>query len=130
MTPETIKLFLTLFLTLSTPTISQAQEAVYNAEFCAGVGGETETRHHYDYLTGRSYVQADCETEGTIYEGGLDKRSSLDSIQQALFLAYLTGKAPTVVIYDTDGKMGRYEYQIQVACEMAGVMFLRVKQEE
>ena len=75
-------------------------------------------------------MQADCETEETVYEGGLDKRSSLDSVQQALFLAYLTGKEPTVVIYDTDGKIGQYEHRIRVACEMAGVIFLRVSQEE
>ena len=38
---------------------------------------------------------------------GLDRRSSLDSVQQALFYASLTGKMPAVVIYDTDGK-GRH----------------------
>lgn len=33
-----------------------------------------------------------------VWEGGLDKRSSLDSIQQALFFSILTGKEPGVVI--------------------------------
>ena len=60
-----------------------------------------------------------------MYESGLDKRSSLDSVQQALFAAFLTGKEPAVVIYDTDGQIGRYEYRIQVACELAGVTFLQ-----
>ena len=59
-----------------------------------------------------------------MYEGGLDKRSSLDSVQQALFFAYVTGKEPAVVIYDADGKVGPYEYRIQVACEMAGVQYI------
>lgn len=47
----------------------------------------------------------------------MDRRSSLDSIQQALFFSYLTGKKPAVVIYDTDSKLGRFEYQIIKACE-------------
>ena len=68
----------------------------------------------------------DCETEDTVYEGGLDKRSSLDSVQQALFAASLTGKHPAVVIYDTDGQIGPYEHRIRVACELAGVRFLTV----
>jgi len=63
--------------------------------------------------------------EDTVYEGGLDKRSSLDSLQQVLFFAALTGKEPAVVIYDTDGEIGQFEYRIQVAYEMAGVTFLR-----
>ena len=33
----------------------------------------------------------------------LDKRSSLDSLQQALFFSVLTGKRPAVVISGTDG---------------------------
>ena len=55
------------------------------ARFCAAVGGVIETRHTYTYEDGSSYVKVDCETDTTVYEGGLDKRSSLDSLQQALF---------------------------------------------
>ena len=55
-----------------------------------------------------------------VYEGGLDKRSSLDSIQQALFASYITGKRPAVVIYDTDRREGRIEYQIRTVCQQAG----------
>ena len=62
----------------------------------------------------------DCETADTVDEGGLDKQSSLDSVQQALFAAHLTGKKPAVVIYTTDGKIGRYAHRIKVACERAG----------
>ena len=40
----------------------------------------------------------DCETADVVYEGGLDRRSSLDSVQQALFAAAFTGKEPAVVI--------------------------------
>ena len=81
-------------------------------------------RYEYTYPTGQSYIRVDCETEDTVYEGGLDKRSSLDSVQQALFFAHLTGKEPAVVIYDTDGQIGKYEHRIQVACEAAGVRYL------
>ena len=52
-----------------------------------------------------------------------DKRSSLDSLQQALFFSVLTGKRPTVVIYDTDGQEGRFEYRIRTACQKAGVRY-------
>ena len=68
-------------------------------------------------------MKVDCETDTTVYEGGLDKRSSLDSLQQALFFSVLTGKQPAVVIYDTDGREGRFEYRIRTACQEAGVHY-------
>ena len=71
-----------------------------------------------------SYVVADCVTEDKIYEAGLDKRSSLDSIQQALFLAFLSKKKPVVLIYDTDNRIGRFEHRIKTACEQVGVEFI------
>ena len=104
-------------------------EKAANDAFCAQVGGQREVRHVYDYPTGSgdmgsSHVFVDCETEERVYEGGLDKPSSLDSVQQALFFARVTGKKPVVVIYDTDGRIGPYEYRIRVACELAGVEYL------
>ena len=102
---------------------STASEGEYNRRFCAAVGGVTETRHTYTYDGGDSYVRVDCETDTTVYEGGLDKRSSLDSLQQALFFSALIGKQPAVVIYDTDGREGRFEYRIRTACEKAGVRY-------
>lgn len=81
----------------------------------------------YNYPGGRSYVIVDCETATHVYEGGLDKRSSLDSVQQALFFASLTGKKAAVVIYDTDGVTGKYEYRIKTACEIAGVEYINSK---
>ena len=98
-------------------------EDEYNRIFCASVGGVTETRHRYP----KGYVKVDCETSDSVYEGGLDKRSSLDSLQQAVFFSVLTGKEPVVVIYDRDGKLGKYEYRIMKACEKVGVRFLRVR---
>ena len=100
-----------------------ASEDDYNRWFCTMVNGETETRHGYTSAGGRSYVEVDCETGTMVYEGGLDKRSSLDSVQQALFFSHVTGKRPAVVIYDTDGREGRFEYRIRVACRKAGVRY-------
>ena len=101
----------------------RASEDAYNRRFCAAVGGVTEARHTYTYDGGSSFVKVDCETDTTVYEGGLDKRSSLDSLQQALFFSALTGKSPAVVIYDTDGREGRFEYRIRTACQEAGVHY-------
>ena len=103
-----------------------SSEAARNAAFCASVGGQTEVRHEYTYPTGQGYVLVDCETEETVYEGGLDQRSSLDSLRQAVFFGVITGKEPAVVIYDTDDRIGPYEHQIRVACELAGVEFIWV----
>ena len=61
---------------------------------------------------------------------GLDKRSSLDSVQQAMFFATLTGKQAGVVIFDTDGVEGRYEFQIRTVAELAGVEYIAYDWEE
>ena len=106
--------------------ISMADENARNDAFCASMGGQTEVRHAYTYPTGQGYILVDCETADMVYEGGLDRRSSLDSVQQALFAAALTGKEPSVVIYDTDGRIGRFEHRIRIACELAEVRFVRV----
>ena len=96
-------------------------ETYYNRIFCDQVGGRTEVSKSYKL----GKVIVDCETRTNVYESGLDKRSSLDSLQQALFFQVLTGKKPVVVIYDTDGKIGIYEYQIQSACLKADVQYIR-----
>ena len=102
-------------------------EDTFNESLCRSLGGTREVRHYYGYGEGqRGYVIVDCETDSFVIEGGLDKRSSLDSLQQALFFSYLTGKKPAVVIHDTDGKIGKYEHRIRVASKKAGVLFLRL----
>jgi len=109
--------------TETAPSEPQA-ETDYNALFCDEVGGEQETRHNYTYGEGQTgYVVVDCETDVVVWECGLDKRSSLDSVQQALFFSAITGKLPAVVIYDTDNEIGPIEHQIEVAAELAGVHF-------
>lgn len=62
-------------------------------------------------------VDIDLVIGDYVIEAGLDKRTSLDSIQQALFFSVVTNKKPAVVIYDTDGKEGVCEYRIRKAIE-------------
>ena len=115
---------ITLILFLFHVAVSaEPTEAELNRLFCQSVGGQTETRHYYTYAGGRSHIRVDCETPTHVYEGGLDKRSSLDSVQQALFAAQLTGKRPAVVVYDMDGWEGRFEYRIRTVCQQSGVRY-------
>ena len=115
---------ITLILCLIHVAVSaEPTEAELNRQFCQSVGGQTEARHYYTYAGGRSYIMVDCETATHVYEGGLDKNSSLDSIQQALFAGYVTGKRSAVVIYDTDRREGRFEYRIKTACKQAGIHY-------
>ena len=105
---------------------SQLTEDDWNDWYCQNMAGQREVKHHYSYGSNgnqQGYIIVDCETNDLVIEGGLDKRSSLDSIQQALFFAYLIGKKPAVVIYDTDGQLGQYEYRIQQAAQSIGLSF-------
>ena len=108
----------------STEESGPVTEADYNKLFCNAVGGVSEVAHSYNFGAGTAYVYVDCETADTVWEGGLDKRGSLDSIQQALFFHHVTGKTPAVVIYDTDGVEERFEYRIRIAAELAGVRYV------
>ena len=100
-------------------------ENAQNNSWCASMGGKREVRHYYLTDDGdRGFVSVDCETATHVYEGGLDKRSSQDSVHQATFYALQTGKAPGVVIFDTDGIEGKDEYQIREVCEVLGVEYI------
>lgn len=104
------------------------RELDLNARYCASIGGQTEVRYEYIFNGGeRAHVIADCETDGWVYEMGLDKRSSLDSIQQVLFFNHLTRKRTAVVIFDTDGVEGKFETQIRHACEYAQIKYISVR---
>ncbi|CAN0586456.1 unnamed protein product [Ectocarpus sp. 12 AP-2014] len=85
------------------------------------LGGKTEQSHAYSVCYDLHRIRVDCETDNAVIEVGLDKRSSLDSVQQALFAAHLTGKRPEILIIDTDGRVGPYETRIRAAAKMAGV---------
>jgi len=47
-----------------------------------------------------------------------------------MFFATLTGKQAGVVIFDTDGVEGRYEFQIRTVAELAGVEYIAYDWEE
>lgn len=97
-------------------------EAYYIALLCGALfGGQPETVHEFTYPGGAASIRTDCENGNRVIEFGLDKRSSLDSIQQALFAAEITGKEAVVALIDTDGTMGRYEWRIARAANVAGV---------
>ena len=85
--------------------------------------GKTEVTHSYSAAGEDFSVRTDCETDTTVYEVGLDKRSSIDSVHQAIFAAYLTDKTPAVVMIDTDGIEDRYELQVRKVAEALGVAY-------
>ena len=68
-------------------------------------------------------IRKDIITDEYLIEGGLDKRSSLDSIQQAVFASTLTGKKPAVAIYDTNGLWGKYEHRIYSSAKKLNIKF-------
>ncbi|MFD0857402.1 hypothetical protein [Roseovarius aquimarinus] len=86
-------------------------------------GGEPEVQHGYSAGYDLHRIRVDCETATEVIEVALDKRSALDSVQQALFAAHLTGKAPVIVMIDRDGRTGPYETRIEAAAGMAGVEY-------
>ena len=102
---------------------NENDEQARNSSFCISIGGYEQTRHYYNYPGGAGYIVVDCETNSHVWEAGLDKRSSLDSLQQAIFAASLTGKKPAIVIFDRDGQIGKYEYRISTAAKAAGVRY-------
>lgn len=100
------------------------------AMLCAFVlGGEAEVVHPYPVAYDIHRIRVDCETPEYVIEVGRDKRSSLDSVQQALFAAHLTGKTPMVVLIDTDGREGPFELRIRTVAEMIGVEYRHYSQD-
>ena len=112
----------------STGKAAPRNEASFNLALAALLVGQTEVSYAYDYgqsgnapLT--ASVRIDIVTDEYVIEGGLDKRSSLDSIQQAVFASTLSGKEPAVAIYDTDGVWGKYEQRIWTVANELGIKF-------
>ena len=106
-------------------------ESYYNAQLAAHLGGRTEVTIDFTYgLQGNTPRQAsvriDIVTDQFAIEGGLDKRSSLDSIQQAVFAASQLGLKPAVAIYDTDGIWGKYEHRVWTVAKELGVKYFWV----
>ena len=110
-------------------------EDYYNMWLATQLGGQTEVTFNYNYnLEGSSpliaSVRVDVVTNEYVIEGGLDKRSSLDSIQQAVFASTITGKKPAVAIYDTNGMWGKFEHRIWSAAKKLNVKFFWVSGNE
>lgn len=103
------------------------REDFYSSNYAINIGAETEKREKFQTDKGEtSYVNIDLVTDDYVIEAGLDKRTSLDSVQQALFAHYLTKKKPVVIIYNTDNGEGVCEYRIRKASEEAGVKYCSV----
>ncbi|MGI9392432.1 MAG: hypothetical protein ACR2N8_02725, partial [Parvibaculales bacterium] len=92
-----------LFLSLLFSPAWAKNERTLNAMLAKQLQGKAEVRHYYK---DKHSIIIDIETDEFVIEAGLDKRSSLDSIQQALFASHLTGKKPLIIIYNTDNKIG------------------------
>ena len=114
-----------LFVFSATEAIAQHKEDYYNNLLAERLGGRSEVVYEYDYTpTETAKIRIDIETDDYVIEGGKDKRSSLDSVQQAVFASILSGKKPAVAIYDTDGKWGKYEHRIWVVAKELGVRYI------
>ena len=93
------------------------------------LGGEAEVPHGYSVGYDLHRIYVDCETDTHVIEVGRDTRSSLDSIQQALFASHLTGKTPMVILIDTDERDGPFELRVRTVAEMVGVEYRVYDQE-
>ncbi|MEM6609912.1 MAG: hypothetical protein AAF689_15200 [Pseudomonadota bacterium] len=88
------------------------------------LGGTPEVRTPYAIETGEHFVRIDCLTDTHAVEIGLDdRRSSHDSVHQAIFAAELTDRAPMVVIVDTNGVEEATEYQIDTVARALDVEY-------
>ncbi len=105
-----------------------ATEIELTAILCALIfGGETEVRHYYPVVDRTHHIRVDCETDTHVIEVGFDaKRSSQDSLHQALFAAERTGKLPMIVIIDTNGVEENVQYQVETVARAASVSYLTV----
>ena len=113
---------------ISTGVVS---EASFNSFLADYLGGKTEVNRTYNYGLSESdlkqgSIRVDIETDDYVIEGGLDKRTSLDSIQQAIFASSITGKSPGVAIYDTDGGWGKFEHRVWQVAKMLSIRFIWV----
>jgi hypothetical protein len=87
-------------------------------------GGEPEVRVDYTINDGSHFIRADCITDTHAIEVGLDdRRSSYDSVHQAIFAAHLTDRLPMVVIVDTNGVEERAEFQVETVARALGVEY-------
>ncbi len=106
--------------------VAAPSERSLNEALAQQLGGQTETRHHYFVGGKRHYISVDIETDDHVIEAGLDRRSSLDSVQQVVFAAIMVRKKPKIIIYDSDGIEGPYEYRIRMVARRLGIAYERI----
>jgi len=102
------------------------KEALAIQLLCALFGGEPEKRHNYETELGQQFIRVDCESEEYVMEFGLDKRSSFDSIHQAIFASIITGKKPKIIIIDTDLQESKEEFQIRIGAGILKIDYMSV----
>ncbi len=86
------------------------------------LGGTPEYRVAYDINEGQHSVRMDCLTSEHAIEIGLDdRRSSYDSVHQAIFYAHLTERAPMVIMIDTNGVEDNAEFQVRTVAQALDV---------
>ena len=98
-----------------------------------GANQEVEFEFHFESQNnenGAGKIRIDMVTDEYVIEGGLDKRSSLDSVQQATFASILSNKMPAIVIYDVDGKWGKIEHRILTVSSALGIKFFWVSDDK
>ena len=114
-----------LFVFPATESLAQHKEDYYNNLLAKRLGGRREVAYRFNYTANEtSKIRIDIETDEYVIEGGRDKRSSLDSVQQAVVASVLSGKKPAIAIYDTDGKWGKYEHRIWIAAKELGIRYI------
>ena len=120
-----ISVFIIAVLLLLPSIVFAKNELFYNKKMAACLNGKTETRIYYER---GSFVLVDIETTTYLIEAGLDnKRSSLDSVQQAAFFhIHKPNKKPMIIIYDTDNKRGVFERQISSVSKRYNIEYKRI----
>ena len=108
--------------------VVKKNEVSFNTILAKHLDGTTEKiiDYYFDDKNGNrvnGQIRVDVVTTTEVIEGGLDKRSSFDSIQQAIFASLLTDKEPAVAIYDTDGKWGKIEHRIHTVAKELSIKF-------
>jgi len=103
-------------------------EFYFNKLLASKLGGREEVviKYNFEGLKQKKIygsIRIDVVTDDQVIEGGLDKRGSLDSLQQAIFASTLTNKSPAIAIYDTDGAWGNIEHRVLIAAKRVGAAF-------
>jgi len=88
-------------------------------------GGVPEARVNYHIDAGSHHVRVDCLTETHAIEIGLDaRRSSYDSVHQAVFAAAQSDRDPMVVMVDTNGVEDNAEFQVETVARQTEVNYI------